>query len=58
MAWWVKNPTAAAPVPVEVQWVKGPGITTALQLWSRSQMYLGFNPWSSDFHMPCVWPLK
>ena len=29
-----------------------------LHLWYGSQMWLGFNPWPRNFHMPWVWPKK
>ena len=28
------------------------------QLWSRLQLWLEFNPWPGNVHMPWVWPLK
>ena len=35
-----------------VQWVKDPEL---LQLWYRSQLWLGFHPWPRNFHMSWVW---
>ena len=31
--------------------VKGPALP---QLWCRSQLFLGFDPWPGKFHMPWV----
>ena len=36
-------------------WVKGPAL---LQLLHRSQLWIGFNPWPGNIHMPQVWPKK
>ena len=53
---WVNNPTVAAPVSAEV-WVcsfaqpSGLKGLALLQLWRRSQLQLGFSPWSRNFHM-------
>ena len=33
------------------QQVKDPGL---LQLWHRSQLWLGFDPWLRNFHMPQI----
>ena len=55
----VKNWTRAAQVAAEpwvwplVQGVKGSSISTARR-WS--QLWLGFNPWPRNFHMPWVCP--
>ena len=63
MAQWVNSSTAAAPVTVEVQ-VQSLATQSGLkdlmlpQLWCRSQLWLRFNPWSGNFHMPRVWPWK
>ena len=46
----IKNLTVADRVPVEV-WCSGLK-DQALQLW------LGFNPWSENFHISWVWPFK
>ena len=35
------------------QWVKDP-----MLLWCRLQLWGGFDPWSQNFSMPWVWPLK
>ena len=59
MAQWLKNLTAAAQVPAEVQ---GPAQCSGLkdpvwpQLQYRSQLQLGFSPWPGNFHMPQVQP--
>ena len=29
-----------------------------LQLWHRSQLWLGFDPWPRNFHMPWAWSKK
>ena len=61
MAQWVKNPTAEAQVIAEV-WVQSPTWSSGLkdlalpQLWHRLQLWLGFKPWSGNFHIPQVWP--
>jgi len=55
-----KNSTAAAQVTLEasvqasVQWGKGPCVTAAVPL----LLWLTFNSWSGNFHMPRVWPQK
>ena len=56
VAQWVKNPTAAAWVPVEV-WVGSPAQNRGLkdptlpQLLQRSQLWLRFNPWPRNLHI-------
>ena len=42
-------------IPGPAQWVKGFGIAAAV---ARSQLWLGFNPWLRNFHMPWVWHKK
>ena len=42
-------------VPNVAQLVKD---SVLLQLWSRSQLALGFDPWPGNFHMPQVQPKK
>ena len=37
------------------QWVKDPELP---QLWHRSQLWLRFDPWPGNFHMPWVQPEK
>ena len=39
-------------VATVMQWIRDPVL---LQLWCRSQLWLGFDPWSGNFHMPHVW---
>ena len=56
---WIKNPTAATWVSVEVQvwslvWHSGWQDLALPQLWHRSQLQLGFNPWLRNFHVPWV----
>ena len=63
MAQWVKNLTAAARVPLKAQvrfptWGSGLKDLALLQLRCRSQLWLGFNPWPRNFHMPRVQSLK
>ena len=41
MAKWVKDLAEATWVPGPVKWIKDPAL---LQLWRRSQLWLGFNP--------------
>lgn len=51
---WVKNPTAAAWVAAEVRVEsRGPVLP---QLQCQSQLQLGFNRWSRNFHMQWVQP--
>ena len=63
MAQWVKNLTAAAQVPAEVQ-VPSPTPHNGLedpgspQLWHRLQLWLGFNLWPGNIHMLQVQPLE
>ena len=49
------NKIARLGVPIVAQWVKDPAL---LQLWHRSQLWLGFNPWPGNLHMSQVWLLK
>ena len=46
---------SASSTPDPAQWVKDPAL---LQLWHRSQLQLGFDSWSEDFHMPLGRPKK
>ena len=52
MAQWVNDPAHFCGIvglnPGLMQWVKDPG---SLQLWRRSQVQLGFDPWPRNFHM-------
>ena len=57
---WVKNSTAAVPVASEA-WVqflaqdnelKDPAL---LQLWHRLYLWLRFNPWPGNIHVPWIW---
>ena len=63
MARWVKNWTAAAQVAIEA-WVQSPVLCSRskdlalLQMWNRSKLWLEFNPWSGNSHMPQVQPQK
>ena len=53
-------------IPGLEQWVKHPALLRVVvkvedlsQIWhchSRSQLWLGFNPWLRNFHVPKVWP--
>ena len=62
MVQWVKNPNATAWITEEA-WDRSPAQHSGLkdpalpQLWCRSQLWLGFNPWPRNFHMPWVGPL-
>ena len=38
-------------IPSLGQWVKDPALP---QLWCRSKLWLGCNPWPRNFHMPRV----
>ena len=63
MAQWVKNLIAVAQVIAEGQirslaWCSALKDPTLPQRWHRLQLWLGFNPWPENFHMPWVWPLK
>ena len=42
-------------IPCPAQWVKEPAL---LQLLHRSQLWLGFDPYPWNFHLPGVWPKK
>ena len=41
-------------VPTVAQWVKD----SMSQLWDRLQLWIRFNPWPGNFHMPQVQPKK
>ena len=56
-AQWVKNPTAAARVAVEVR-VQSPAQHSGLKDPTLVQPGLRFNPWPVNFHRPQVFPLK
>ena len=63
VAQWVKNPTAVVQVAEEAQaqspsWCSGLKDQALPQLWYRTQLYLGFNPWPRNFHTPRVQSLK
>ena len=63
MAQWVKNLTIAAWVATEAQveslaWYSGLKDPMLLQLWCRSQLWLGFSPWPGNFHLWQVWLFK
>ena len=63
MAQWVKNQTAAARVTAEawdqsLAWHSGLKDPALLHLWHRSQLWLRFSPWTGNFHMAWVQPLK
>ena len=54
---WVKNLTTAAWVTAEPQvhfpaWSSGLKDVALLQLWHRSQLWLRFDSWPGNFHMP------
>ena len=40
-------------IPRSTQWLKDPVL---LGLWHRSQLQLGFHPWTRNFHTPGVRP--
>ena len=60
MAQWVKDLSLPPqqcgfdPQPVTV----GKKDLTLPQLWHRSQVQFGFDPWSRNLHIPCVQPKK
>ena len=61
VAQWVKNLTAVVQSVAEVQvqspaWHSGLKDPVLLQLWQRSQLQCGFDPWPRNFHMPQVQP--
>jgi len=45
---------APGSIPGPRQWVKDPMLP---QLWCGWQLWLRFNPWPRNFHMPCCWVL-
>ena len=53
VAQWVKNPTAVILIIVEM-WVQSQACCsglkdlTLLQMWCRSQLWLGFSPWPGE----------
>ena len=62
VAGWIKDPTAAGLVTVEVwvqsclvQWIKDLAL---LQLWCRLQLKVRFDPWLGNFHVSLVQPKK
>ena len=53
VAKWVKNLTAVVEVQVQFPaWCLGLRDPALLQLWHRSQLWLTFNAWPGNFHMP------
>ena len=56
----VKNLTAEAQVAAEgvgsLAWGSRLKDMVLPQLWCMLQLWLRFNPWSGNFHMPHVWP--
>ena len=63
MAQWVKNLTTVVQVTVEVwvqslAWCNGWKDPRFLHLQCRSQLWLRFNSWLRNFHMPWVWLLR
>ena len=59
MEGWVKNLSAATRVAAEVQVPSlarccGLKNLVLLQLWHRSKLRLGLNPWPGNFHVPWV----
>ena len=58
VAQWVKDSTAAAQIAVEMQFHPGPTQwvkdLTLSQLWHRSQLQLGLDPWPGNLCMPQV----
>ena len=64
VAWWVKNLTAVAQVPLKLQLrplapssgLKDPVLLWLL--WCRWWLWLGLDPQPRNFRMPRVWPLK
>ena len=55
MAQWVKTPTAAAQVAVEV-WVRSLAWCSELKDPELLELQMGFSPWPRNFHMSRVWP--
>ena len=53
VAKWVNDLTClcggTSLIPSPEQWVKGSGIAAAA---ARLQLWLGFNPWPKNFHVP------
>jgi len=41
-------------IPCPLQWVRDPAL---LPLWCKSKLWLGFDPWPGNFHVPRA-PLK
>ena len=59
MACWVNNATTAASVTAEVQvqalaWHSGLKDLVLPQLWHASQLWLGFDSWTDNVHVPPV----
>ena len=57
MAQWIKNLTAVARVPAEA-WIQSPAWSSGLKDLALAQLWLRFNPWSRNFHVPQMQPLK
>ena len=57
MAQWVKDLTVASQVTAKAQ-VRSPAQSSGLKDLALLQLWLKFNPWPGNFHMPWVWPLK
>ena len=63
MVQWVNNLTALAWVTVEVQvqtlaWYNGLEDHVLPHLWHNLELWVRFNPWARNFHMPRVQLLK
>ena len=58
---WVKKLILAAWVAMEAQVLatgQCRGLKDLVLLRHRLQLWLGFSPWSGNFHMPWVWSFK
>ena len=49
---WLISVALPVRTPAPAKWVKD---LVLLQLWCRSKMQLGFDPWPGNFHMPLAW---
>ena len=56
MVLWIKNPQQLRSLPGDAGSL--PGLVQWVEDQVLSQLWLRFDPWPRNIHMPWVWPLK